>query len=295
MTLILTLIRPGEGVWQTVDARLTRGGKLEDNFASKQISVHRQDGTMLLAYTGLAEVHPSGESMFDWIRSTLRGNARSVEGDMLHLRERLNRDVARAPRRYSEIPLILTAAAVLGTRPDLSKPMQNRRMARWVLTNLTWPDGVTSEPKVVPSFQLEGSWVDEPWAWALGSVRNIVLESDTQAARLRRAASHRPKKPLDYLGLLAAVNRWVAPHSKGTVSPWCSGTFMPEIGQGLTVRLFRENGDPEPPEPAGLPTIMFGLDTTDIMRRQQLALRNQKLGLAPPPPFDDSSSLNPRP
>jgi hypothetical protein len=58
--------------------------------------------------------------MFDWIRGTLRGRARTVEGDMLHLQQRLNRDVARSPRQYSQVPLILTAAAVLGTRPDLT-------------------------------------------------------------------------------------------------------------------------------------------------------------------------------
>ena len=80
MTLILTLMRPGEGIWQTVDARLTKAGKPVDDFASKQLSVHRPDGTVLLAYTGLAEIHPSGESMFDWIRGTLRGENRPVEG-----------------------------------------------------------------------------------------------------------------------------------------------------------------------------------------------------------------------
>jgi hypothetical protein len=77
MTLILTLMRPGEGVWQTVDARVTVGSKPVDNFASKQLSVHRGDGTLLIAYTGLAEVPPSGESMFDWLRGTLRGQNRS--------------------------------------------------------------------------------------------------------------------------------------------------------------------------------------------------------------------------
>jgi hypothetical protein len=147
---------------------------------------------------------------------------------------------------------------------------------------------------VVPSFQLEGARVNEPWAWALGSVQKAVLGSDAETARLRRALSRRPGKALDYLGLLAATNRRMAPRSKGTVSPWCSGTFMPETGQGLTVHAFSEHGDPEPPDPAGLPAIVFGLDTTDTMRHMQLMLRNQKLGL-PSPPLDDSSGLKRRP
>jgi hypothetical protein len=133
LTLILVIMRPGEGVWQTVDARVTAGGQLRDNFAYKQLSVHRWDGTLLLAYTGLAEVHPSGESMFDWIRTTLRGRNQGIEADLLHLQERLTRDIGRS--RYRRVPLTIVAAGVVGSRPDENAPLVGRRMARWVLTN----------------------------------------------------------------------------------------------------------------------------------------------------------------
>lgn len=292
MTLVLTLMRPGEGIWQTVDQRVTKGAD-GDDFAPKQLSVHRQDGTMLVAYWGLAEVHPSGESMFDWIRSTLRGWARACEGDMVHLTERLNRDVARSPRRFAEQQSMITAAAVLGTRADLAGPLENPRLARWVISNLAWPDGLPpgGKPTVVRQFSLEGHWVDQPNAWAHGSGHDVVYASEIHTERLLRAVRQRPNKPLDYLGLLAKINRGVASRSKGTVSRWCTGTYMPQnkSGGGLIVQRFSERGDPEPPEPGGLPAIVFGLDTTDTTRQQQITLRDLKQGLDPQPHGKDTA------
>jgi hypothetical protein len=217
----------------------------------------------------------------------------AVEGDLLHLQERLNRDVARS--RYARQPLILTAVGVLGTRPDPNTPLENRRMVRWVLTNQTWPDGPGGEPTVVRSFQLEGQWVDVPQVWALGSVQNRVLRSPSEIPLFKRSLNHRPNKPADYLGLLAAINRRAAPSSKQTVSPWCAGTFMPEIGQELANREFSKRGDPEPPSPAGIPAIIFGLDTTDLTRQMQLAMRNHERGLPPPPAVEPDRSLEGRP
>lgn len=293
MTLILTLMRPGEGVWQTVDARVTARGKLVDDFAFKQVSVHRADGTLLLAYTGLAELHPSGESMFDWIRSTIRGENRNSEGDLLHLRERLNRDVARS--RYARVPVIIVAVGVLGVRPDANTPLQDRRMVRWILTNLTWPNGPTRPARVVREFQLEGEWVDKPVGFSLGSGSNPVLRSPSDLALLRRGLEHRPNKPLDYLGLLAAVNRRVAPLAGGTVSPWCSGTYMPEIGQELQSRSFSERGDPESPHPIGIDAIVFGIDLTESTRHLRQQLTASLKGQPTPPEFDSSRMLAPRP
>jgi hypothetical protein len=293
MTLILTLMRPGEGVWQTVDARLTRGEESVEDFAVKQLSVHRWDGTLLVAYTGRAEVHPSGEPMFDWIRGTLRGENRTTKGDLLHLQERLNRDFSRS--RQWEVELTLVAAGVLGVRPEPNAPLQNRRLARWVLTNLTWPNGPTHKPVVRRSFQLEGQWVDEPCCWALGSGQRAIAQSESDIDLLRRTLSYRPNKPIDYLGLLAAVNRRAALRSRGTVSPWCSGTYMPQLGQDLKTQSFSHRGDPESPVPYGLPTVLFGIDLTDSTRRMQLQLRNMKLGLPDPIDSDPNKMVEPRP
>jgi hypothetical protein len=227
---------PGEGIWQTVDARVRAG--------------------------------PGS-----W---TTRGENRSSEGDLLRLKERLNRDVATS--RYSREPLLLVAVGVLGRRPGPDAPLQNRRMAMWVLTNLTWPAGPAHPPKVVSAFRLEGEWVDEPRALPLGSGRVPVLRSPSDMALPRRSFAHCPNKPSNYLGLLAAVNRRAARGSHGTVSPWCSGTYMPELGQGLEGRMFSERGDPEPPSPSGLASILFGVDLTDSTRQLQLRSLNEQRG-----------------
>jgi hypothetical protein len=293
LTLILVIMRPGEGVWQTVDARVTAGGQLRDNFAYKQLSVHRWDGTLLLAYTGLAEVHPSGESMFDWIRTTLRGRNQGIEADLLHLQERLTRDIGRS--RYRRVPLTIVAAGVVGSRPDENAPLAGRRMARWVLTNETWPNGASGASRVEPAFKLEGQWIDHSSAMCFGSGMYAVKRSTADSALLHRALAYRPRRPRDYVGLLAAVNRRAAPRSGGTVSPWCSGVYMPELGQGLEYHEFSEHGDPQPGTPAGIPCILFGIDQTDLIRQMMTAIRNRSLRLSAPPDidFDDSVRLRP--
>ena len=293
LTLILTLMRPGEGVWQTVDARVTKGGRLVNDFADKQLSIHRADGTLLLAYTGLAEVYPSGESMFDWIRSTIRGVQRNSEGDLIHLQERLDRDVAGSP--YWRVPLIIVAAGILGTRPDQTGPLQQRRMARWIISNLRWPNGPTQPPRVVRSFDIGGEFVDEPRGFSAGSGRDPVSRSPTELLLLRRSLAYRPNRQEDYLGLLAAVNRRVAPLCDGSVSPWCSGWYLPETGVDLRRSSYRERGDPEPPDPSPLPSILFGLDTTDSGRHMRRQMEAFKQGLPPPPDLDSSSGMEPRP
>lgn len=295
MTLILTLIRPGEGVWQTVDARVTTGGQLRDNFAPKQLAVHSWDGTVLLGYTGLAEVPPSGESMFNWIRTTLRGESRSIEDHLLHVRSRLDRDIANAAdRRYRRIPLIIVAVGVLGTRPELNSPLQDRRMTCWVLSNQSWPDAPGDEPQTVDHFTLESTYGDGAVASAIGSGRKAVLSSAADMELLNRAVAQRPRKPEDYLGLLAGVNRRAAKGSKGTVSPWCSGTFMPEIGQELVAKAFSEHSDPEPPALPGIPSIVFGVDLTDVSSQLMNSMRNRKLGLPAPLDVDPKDSVRGR-
>jgi hypothetical protein len=291
VTLVTTLMRPGEGVWQTVDGRIT-GGDQPEHFAFKQLSVHCPDGTLLVAYTGRAGVRTGGASMstFDWIRGTLRGVNRTVEGDLLHLLERLNRDYTRA--RWWE-PLTVIVAGVVGSRPDPNQPLQNPRMGRWHLTNRIWPDGPAGRERVRPVFAIYGQVVERPCAWSEGS-GIAVRESAHHAELMRRALAQRPNKPLDYLGLLAGVNREAAKRSKGTVSPWCYGQYMPESGQELQSRYFGKRGEYLGP-PRGLPSIVFGIDGTDIMRHLETRRINMNKGLPPPPPVDHQLSITPLP
>ncbi len=291
MTLILTLMRPGEGIWQTVDARITRAGQPIDDFASKQLTVHSWDGTLIVSYTGAAELR-SGERMFDWLRSTLRGENRTSENHVLHLQERITRDFGRSS--IWRHPLIFNIVGVLGTRPDPNMPLENRRMVRWRLTNEIWPEGPQKPTRVVRDFELFVEWVDQPRGWADGSGIRPLERLVHDIGLLRRATTVRPNKPLDYLGLLAAVNRRIAPRSNNTVSPWCSGTYMPEIGQELRSIIYTERGDPQGP-PRGTESIVMGFDTTDLMRHMQTELRNRQLGLPPPPPVPPGSAVEPRP
>ena len=260
------------------------------------MSLHCWDGTALLAYTGLAEVPPSGESMFDWIRTTLRGETRSFEDSLRHLQFRLNRDIASArDRRFRRAPLIIVAAGVVGTRPDPNAPLRDGKMGWWVITNQSWPGGPTGPPRIDSAFRLEGGLVDRVAVSVLGSGRAPVENSSVDRELLRRATTYRPSKAADYLGLLAAVNRRAASRSEGTVSPWCSGIYMPEIGQDLQCKAYSEHGDPEPMTLPGMPSMLFGIDLTDMTRQMMNAMRNSSLGLPGPPDGDPNDSVRGRP
>jgi len=296
LTLILTLLRPGEGIWRTVDARITRGGQLEDDFAVKSLSLHCWDGTVVVSHTGLAEYPPTNDSMFDWVRSTLRGESRGLEASLLHLQTRLNRDISSSRNReIRRAPLVLAMAGVVGTRPDLNSPLQNRRMGAWAITNLSWPSGLNGQPIVEPQFHLEGGIISQAAVAVMGSGRGAVLGSQSDMELLRRATTHRPRRPEDYLGLLAAINRRAAPRSGNTVSPWCESTFIPESGQNLQSKAFNEHGDPEPPVLHGMPTILFGVDLTGPMAQTINAGRARRRGLPEPPEADPNEMVVGRP
>jgi hypothetical protein len=93
--MIITVIRP-EGIWQSADNRVMRGGKLEDDAAPKQLDImcppFGSGPRILMAFTGLAEFS-GGTPTHQWLRETLRGEQRFIMPMFDHLRDRLTSDV----------------------------------------------------------------------------------------------------------------------------------------------------------------------------------------------------------
>jgi hypothetical protein len=264
MTLILTLVRPGEGVWQTVDYRLTKGGRVYDDWSPKQVKVLCPDGTLLLAFTGMAEL--GRLRIVDWIRETLRGNDRTMGKQFRHLVDRANRDIAGSQWRRN--PFIVHGVGSWGVGAgDL------RGGTPYVFsTSNVAADGsvLTNNP-----FPCRIKEIDDPRAFVAGSGLDGLQPEDTEM--LYRAMERRPRRAQDYSGLLARINRNISARVP-SVSPWCLSTYMPLDGGPFFSKAHVQRSDPIPAIDPDVPTIISGLDTTELFRITSATLKQVMAG-----------------
>lgn len=267
MTLILTLIRPTQGIWQSVDQRLTKGGKPYDDSTPKQVLLAAANGTLLLAFTGLAEIN--GSPLTDWIRESLRGSNRTMEGHFRFLIERANRDVSSTRLRRHELTII--GAGMEGARPLLPNDSQKAMPFNGVAFIFSSSNRHHRAGRaVVGDFEYSCQLVDRPAYGAAGS--GAAFFNMANKERLEKAALQRPNRPSDYSGLLASVNRDIAtrmqkdPRAPNTVSPWARSVFLPVEGLPW---IPQEHRLPMEPTSGALfiPLVLHGADMTDLMAR----------------------------
>lgn len=241
VTLILGMIK-AEGIYLSADYRVTdfRTGKLVDDASIKLLTVHYPpDPTgpkALLGYSGLA-VLPDGTPTGRWMRETLRGEAEFINDSMKHLRQRLDRDLA--PLRT---PFQVTVLATHGE-------------GRYV-------GGFSNVRDPRRPFGYEMREMTKPFAFAHGSGGPRVAAS-SDLALLRSQLEVMPRKPLDHMRLLAAINRRAAA-VESTVSRFCQVAFVnADERTSPTSHVFTRPGETVPFE---MPMLLFGIDLTDMDR-----------------------------
>jgi hypothetical protein len=223
MTLILGLSKP-EGIYLSVDYRVT-GKQLTagqeqamvlDHAAVKHLRVdypaHHADPNQwsseigpaaLFAYTGLAEYGPrwSRTKIGDWLRETIRGESDSLQASLEHLKNRLNRDLA----KFRE-GLILGALVIDGER-------------RYFIE-------ISNYPNADQPFEIEMMEPGRPFAFAGGSAVDLVRRHG-HLDRLEKELGTVRRKPAYDMKLLAVTNRRVADADlEGRVSPYCFVSFV---------------------------------------------------------------------
>jgi hypothetical protein len=283
MTLIIGMSK-AEGIYLSADFRVTecRSGDLLDDAAVKMLRVDYpppDTGTRaLLAFSGLAEA-PDRSPMGTWLRETLRGQAEYPNQSMAHLRSRLNRDIG--PRGYG---LIVNAIFIEGECGE--------RRVWGGLSNLT-----ESSPEPQKEFGYVLHELSEPFVFANGSGATKVFAGH-HIALLERQLKVRPRRAIDHMKLLAAVNRRVAAEDK-LVSPACHVAFLPARrprgGESddrfpPTGHTFHERGEPAP---VNIPLLLSGFDMTDIIRDGMERMRAHTEG-SPPPPEMSTEEMNRR-
>jgi hypothetical protein len=266
MTLIITMIRP-EGIWQSVDRRVTKAGKVVDDAAPKQLHIKctpldANGPQVMLGFTGLAEM-PDGTPTLQWTRETLRGETRTIMATFDHLRDRLTRDLGSS--RLWKNPLVFSGGIFEGDK-RLYAEVRNVDPKTWQMTR---------------KFEYAIREVTEPMIFVGGSGLSGVTKEDLDL--LVTQARIRPAKWEDHLGLLAAVNRRTAENmKKKTVSPWCAASFLAKGKDGVHTKHFGEPG--EPAAPPGIPFLLGGIDAFEMTTGLQQHMERVRKGSSEPMP-----------
>jgi hypothetical protein len=251
LTLLLGIVAPW-GMWMTSDHRLTRlpGGQLVTDTSLKHLGVRASNGIALVTYTGIGRV--GNEDLSDWLRTTLRGENRTLE-------ETADLIAARASDRFGRLALqarvvhafamaaYLEGQAFLVTIANTDTPL-NASFAK------SRREFVVAPLRVLHPQRVYG-----------GGGAHAVTPEDRDL--LAHASGKRPRRPDEFLGLLAAVNRRAARSGRRgsrTMSAGCVGAYLPPDGGTVQVSVFGDEGDERRIESP--PFLLYGIDATEIER-----------------------------
>jgi hypothetical protein len=235
-------------IWLSTDHRLTQypGGQLYDDGSIKHLNVRCPDGSFVIGYVGLGIFE--NEDVSDWMRTTLRGENRTVQGHLTFLHEAANCDLAPICARLN-LPHVFLAGAYIEGAP-------------WVvgISNMD----LQNPARVLPAFWLDPFHVSDPrdphcnTLFMAGAGRAAV--SEEEIVLLDRALRRGPSTAQDMGRLLARTHRRAAesPHpAHRFVSSECAWTCMPPDGESESVNNRTHTT---------LPSMLFGIDATEMTR-----------------------------
>lgn len=249
-----------DGVYMSTDYRVTNAvtGKLIDDDSVKFLTIHYppDEGgpTVLMAYTGLARLRDREKTpMATWIRSTLRGETDVIDPSMAHLKTRLDRDIA----PYG-VGLIINMFVV-----------EPARRLFGAFTN------VKADWSVRADFLYHMAPLGSPFCFANGAGARTVLRDPKLFGLMKSQLEVTPREPKDHMKLLSSINRRAAALD-ATVSPVCQVSFIPaNAKEGVATTVFREKGESAP---ITNPSLLFGIDLTDIMEQMGEEILAQQEG-----------------
>ncbi|OBG92642.1 hypothetical protein A5697_06950 [Mycobacterium sp. E3251] len=244
MTLFLGMSKP-EGIYVSTDYRMSdaNGIPLDDDRV-KHLTVHyppEGGPKALFGFTGLLETH-DGIRVGDWLRETIRGVNEPLEVSMDRLKRRLTEEFA-----HRGHPLCINFLIIDGEKRYIGE-----------LANLEIPDAATGAYKLLDSFYFRAKEITEPYVFANGSGRKLVMTGRNHEV-LKRQVSKRLTQPELHMQLLAAVNRRVAKTDQ-QVSPFCHVSFIgADDSYPPQSRVFTLDGESVT---FRMPLIWMGIDTS---------------------------------
>jgi hypothetical protein len=260
MTLTLTVVAPW-GVWQCADHRLTKAGRVVDDYSIKQVQLRCSDGMALICYSGVGQ--DAGKygvrDLSEWLRGMLRGEPRTVDQSLILIRERANAQL-QALATQCGIWHQFSVATVLGGRPWWAAITNARRPAQ--------PGGTAR----LGSFETAAGEIKRgTMVLYTGPVFEPLPKQDVKL--LLRLSQRGRRHPKEYSRILAMMNRRAAanPEFGHLISPHCQTVHIP-IRRGVAVEgaghaLGHYSDSARPPKPMVIPHLLFGIDLTDVTRQ----------------------------
>lgn len=265
MTLNQTIVNQW-GIWQCSDHRLVNPatGRVVTNHSIKHVILRCTDGAALLAYAGAGQVN--SVDLSDWIRETLRGESRTLNESLILIRENATHDLAPILHRRG-ICHMFSIGAFLAGRP-------------WAvqIRNFNAPAGVPSGV-VLDHFETAAKVADsgQGFAFVYGDLQAVTHPDQKKLVAL---ATRKPRQPKDFRNLLASINRRAAttPSGRRTVSPGCVTSYIPPKGEPFECEF---HGGAAAPSPLVIPTLLFGIDITEMQRTMMQQMKPGILSSSP--------------
>ena len=237
VTLIQTIIRP-DHIWICTDNRVSINNRFQNDDHVKYVGILCPDGTALLSYTGLAELS-DGTKMSVWVRSVLRGVNRDVKSTVQAISDFANKELS----TYAPMPpLNFVIAAFIGSQATL-----------YEITNIASGNNPSRH------FSIQTPLIDKPLYHAAGSGASYI--TDEERRHLEAIIANGPGSAEDCPNALIELNKKVAEKDKERVSASCIVVGMPKTGLPVNVVNGSQNISDR-----DVPIVLFGIDTTEMMR-----------------------------
>jgi hypothetical protein len=269
VTQTLTLINE-HGAWQSADFRLTADDlSVINDFSAKQIRFWCDDGTALVCYAGLGSVFPRGTrgpeiQISDWMRTLLRGERLTLRALLERIRDAATRDLGPLLHQKNWQHLF-SVALFYGASPGLAE-IRNFSVTSPEKSPTLLDHFVVAIQELRPPLNATASWPRLP--------------RESEDVKLLCEVHARPSPdPKEAMRVLAEVNKRVS-EANSTVSPHCVVTYMPPGRKsGFTEVFWLPEGAPN----LALPSVVDGIDLTDMHKHLMESLRALKEGKPDPP------------
>ena len=219
MTLVMTQVAPW-AILQCSDCRNTEMGyprKVVDDWSSKHVSLHTQDGVALISYTGIGAFTVGAKRviMSDWVSDTLHG----AGATLAEAYERIRGAATTLFQAFDPAAHIFSIGAFAGDEPCYLE-----------IHNIAGYD-TNGKPYPGTEFVITGGRVAEPSVFFPGSGLMAVSEEDQQLLRAHLGAG--PERPEDLMAVFADVNKRASKHILygDAISAVCHTAWIPPQGR----------------------------------------------------------------
>lgn len=240
MTFVQGIVRP-ERAWLCTDKRLSSPDrKYIDDKNIKILVIHCSDGTLLVGYTGIA-ILKDNTKIPDWIRTTVRGEKRTMSDTITHFISRVDRDIS----NQGHLLFLIVSCS--------QKSIDLYQITNLENNPLSW----SVPPR--KNFFIHKIDFPKPFYFAAGSGSSVLTKDEIK--RLQAIIQNKPREPKNFTNLLFIVNERVAKQEASTVSKSAVAATLVLGGKPVDMSAYKVDETIL----KHTPMIIEGIDMTDLL------------------------------